>query len=122
RVEIVPTLGGIHSIPQSLYFTNPPVQQISGICHVAVLRSVNGYRIQPGAWVRLFVVYRLIAPGRYHSPTVSVNYRSQGHTRIQVLPYAFSGTVTANGPSPKLDLAERACLSKTAVLPANHGA
>jgi hypothetical protein len=99
-VHVVPTLNGVHSIPQSVYRTDPPVQQIAGVCHVAVQRPLAGYRIPPHTMVRLFVTYVTAAPGNWRTDGVTVTYTQAGGQRSQTLPYVVKGSVIASGAPP----------------------
>lgn len=116
RIEVVPTLNGTHSIPQSSYSTDPPVQLISGVCHKAVLRPLNGYRIAPGGWVRLFVIYRTVEQGAWRAPSVAVTYENRGTSHTQSLPYTLEGSVSNSARRATLPRQERACLSHTTLL------
>jgi hypothetical protein len=118
RIQVVPTLNGTHSIPQTAYRTNPPVQLISGVCHTAVLRPLKGYRIAAGDWVRLFVVFQSTHVGKWSAPSVAVTYQSHGASQTQSLAYTLQGSVSNAAPRGKLPPQERACLSHTTLLTA----
>jgi hypothetical protein len=117
--QVVPTLGGVHSITSSLYVTRPPVYHVAGEgCHIAVLRDVFGYQIPAGQWVRLYAIVRLLAPGAYQIPAVTINYTKGGVAYRQSLPIRFSGrVVAATTGAPRPAGFERPCVNETQLLP-----
>ncbi len=113
RVELVPTGTVRHTVPETLYVTDPPVHREHGVCRVSDVRSVRGFRLRPGGATRVLVVYRLVSPGTYFASGLDVSYRLGATLEHQVLPFQFEGAVRATGPAPIVPGWERACLKLT---------
>ena len=92
-VRIAPVGGGL-SISQANYVTDPPIISTgpSG-CHKQVLEPVAGYRLRPGAGVRIWVVVRARRPGRWNIPRQVISYNDDGGTYQYANPVRYWGTV-----------------------------
>jgi hypothetical protein len=116
RVELVPPGAADHAVPETLHLTDPPVYKEDGLCRVADVRSVRGFRLKPGGATRVLAVYRLATPGAYSATGLDVSYRVGAALEHQVLPFRFRGTVRAAGAAAIMPAWERACLDLTHAL------
>lgn len=92
-VRIAPVGAGL-SIAQSNYVTDPPITSTGPRgCHRQVLESVVGYRLRPGASVRIWVVVRAKKPGRWNIPRQVIIYADDGGTYQYANPVRYWGTV-----------------------------
>jgi hypothetical protein len=119
-VRVVPTMGGLHAIPEGLYVTNPPVYHVAGACHIAVVRPLRGFRVAPGVRVRLYVVFHAIGAGRYDTPRITVGYSADGSTYTQTLPIEHGGSVSQAAKPIRPAKWEKPCLEGTTALRQPH--
>jgi hypothetical protein len=91
-VRIAPV--GAESISQSNYVTDPPVTSTGPRgCYKQLLEPVAGYRLRPGAAVRIWVVVRAKKPGRWNIPRQVITYTDDGSTYHHANPVRYWGTV-----------------------------
>jgi hypothetical protein len=116
RVRAVPERGGIHAMPGGGYTSDPPVFSIDGVCHVPTLRPLSGFSLPPDGTMRVWMVLRALAPGRYVVTAHRVVFRENGETFAQVIPTGYEGRVVAGATPPRPDHGVRPCLSRTSEL------
>jgi hypothetical protein len=92
-VRIAPVGGGL-SIAQANYVTDPPVTSTGPQgCYKQTLKPVAGYRLRPGAAVRIWVVVRAARPGQWNIPKQVITYTDNGGTYQYASPVHYWGTV-----------------------------
>lgn len=92
-VRLAPVGVGL-SIEQSNYVTDPPITSTGPRgCYKQVLKQVAGYRLRPGAGVRIWVVVRARKPGRWNIPRQLITYTTNGGTYQYANPVHYWGTV-----------------------------
>lgn len=122
QIEIAPVTADRHAVPGGLYVTDPPVELFGpgwhGALgrHVQVLRPSAGYRVSPGARIRIWVVLQALRPGRYIVPAHVLYYTQHGTRYRQVLPLSYHGSVSTNARFPPVEHGEKGCLNKTRLL------
>ncbi len=121
QVKIAPITADRHAVPGSVYVTDPPVVLFgpgwrgAPGCHVQVLRPPAGYRVAPGARIRIWVVLQALRPGRYIVPAHVLDYAQRGTRYRQVVALSYHGSVSPHAGFPAVDL-EKGCLDKTKLL------
>lgn len=116
KMQAAPSVGGVHGFPGGIWLTDPPVYEWGGVCHSPLLEPLHGFRIAPGTWARVWVVFEALAPGRWEVPNHTVYYSQGGVRYRQVLPVAYQGRVKAGSSGAGLMAQERACLDMTSPL------
>jgi hypothetical protein len=97
-VRIAP-VGGALSIAQSNYVTDPPITSTGPRgCYKQALKPVAGYRLRPGAGMRIWVVVRARKPGRWNIPRQVITYTDNGGTYQHANPVRYWGTVKTAAP------------------------
>jgi hypothetical protein len=113
HVQIAPLTGGHQAAPGGQYQTQPPVILTDG-CHKQELRPVHGYRIQPGAHARLWIVVKALRPGRWKIPRQVVTYTQGGSTYQHVFPIEYWGSVRIGARvRPRADADQAQCVKPT---------
>jgi len=104
---------GVHSLASGVYDTDPPIQIVDGMCHVPVLRELEGLLLRPAHSVRVWILFQTLhEEGRFHIPATVVMYEAQGHEFRQELPFRFTGAVSALAAPRPPSAAERRCLAR----------
>jgi hypothetical protein len=106
------------SVPGGAYSTDPPVAGISlQACGVQTLLPWAGYKLNPGAAMRIFELIKADRPGSYHSSGATVDYEENGQSYHQWIATGAEGRVSPSVKPLGLESTEAPCLARTRELP-----
>ena len=115
RVEIAP-VDHTSNVDSALFETDPPAEAFEGgVCRVQRLYPVRGFKLAPGALVRVWVVIRFERAGFFRLDGYRVTYVAS-RTVQQWLPYSFQTSVQAGANPHGPEKYEQPCLRMTTPL------
>ena len=84
-----------------------------------VLRSLQGFRLPPGALARVWIIVQASRPGRFAVTGHAVRYTQAGTQYREVIPTGYTGSVSRAARFIPIDWAQARCLEsmKPAILP-----
>ncbi len=118
---IPPTDNSLRFAPGGIYEVDPPAFLFSDSarCNVQALTAVDHLTLAPGKQVRVRMILRASAEGKYGLESNSVVYDQDGDRFVQHFDVGIIGSVDAAAPLARVPRQQAACVGRRGVQPLN---